>query len=283
MNDDRTPTPDTASAVKADDADSASDATSEAPPGSLDDQAPQAPAEQAGATDDEAAPLHRRGIKSYVLRAGRMTQAQTRGLEEVWPRLGLTLDDGPQEPASLFGRQAPLVVEIGFGMGGSLIEQAETHPETDFIGIEVHAPGVGKLLDEADKRGLTNLRVYREDALRVLDECLPDASLDRLQLFFPDPWPKKKHHKRRIVQPAFVELVRRCLKPGGTLHMATDWEAYAEWMAEVMTTAPGYRNTAPAESAPYVSRPDFRPLTKFEARGERLGHGVWDLIFARDA
>ncbi|SDM43588.1 tRNA (guanine-N(7)-)-methyltransferase [Franzmannia pantelleriensis] len=229
------------------------------------------------------APLHRRGIKSYVLRAGRMTVAQTRGLEEVWPRLGLTLAEGRQDLDALFGRDAPRVVEIGFGMGTSLIEQAASHPDTDFIGIEVHAPGVGKLLDEADKRGLTNLRVYREDALRVLEECLPPASLDTLQLFFPDPWPKKKHHKRRIVQPAFVELVRTRLKPGGTFHLATDWAAYAEWMAEVMEAAPGYRNTAAADMAPYVPRPAFRPLTKFEARGERLGHGVWDLIYARDA
>ncbi|MFC3285665.1 tRNA (guanosine(46)-N7)-methyltransferase TrmB [Litchfieldella rifensis] len=227
------------------------------------------------------APLHRRGIKSYVLRAGRMTAAQTRGLEEVWPRLGLTLDDGRQDLDALFGRHAPRVVEVGFGMGASLIEQAETHPDTDFIGIEVHAPGVGKLLDEADKRGLSNLRVYREDALRVLDECLPEASIDTLQLFFPDPWPKKKHHKRRILQPAFAELVRTRLKIGGILHMATDWEAYAEHMAEVMSAAPGYRNIAASDSAPYVPRPAFRPLTKFEARGARLGHGVWDLIFER--
>ncbi|SDN93288.1 tRNA (guanine-N(7)-)-methyltransferase [Halomonas shengliensis] len=227
------------------------------------------------------APLHRRGIKSYVLRAGRMTQAQTRGLEEVWPRLGLSLADGRQDLAALFGREAPRVVEIGFGMGASLVEQAETHPDTDFIGIEVHAPGVGKLLDEADKRGLTNLRVYREDALRVLEECLPEASLDTVQLFFPDPWPKKKHHKRRIVQPAFVELVRTRLKVGGTFHLATDWEAYAEWMAEVMDAAPGYANTAGPETTPYVPRPAFRPLTKFEARGEKLGHGVWDLIYRR--
>ncbi len=231
---------------------------------------------------DDSNPRPRRGVKSYVLRAGRMTAAQTRGLEEVWPRWGLSVEEGLQDLDYLFGRSgSPRIVEIGFGMGGSLIEQAEAHPETDFIGIEVHAPGVGKLLDEADKRGLTNLRVYRDDALEVLSRCLPEASLDAVQLFFPDPWPKKKHHKRRIVQPAFVELVRTRLKPGGVLHMATDWEAYAEYMAEVMESAPGYRNTAEAQTAPYVSRPEFRPLTKFEARGERLGHGVWDLIFAR--
>jgi tRNA (guanine-N7-)-methyltransferase len=231
--------------------------------------------------DATGAPLHRRGIKSYVLRAGRATQAQTRGLEEVWPRLGLTLADSRQDLHALFGRDAPRVVEVGFGMGGSLIEQAETHPETDFIGIEVHAPGVGKLLDEADKRGLTNLRVYREDALAVLDQCLPEASLATLQLFFPDPWPKKKHHKRRIVQPAFVELVRTRLKLGGRFHLATDWAAYAEWMADVMEAAPGFSNTATAETAPYVPHPDFRPLTKFEVRGEKLGHGVRDLIYRR--
>ena len=238
---------------------------------------------EAATTGPESAdaPLHRRGIKSYVIRAGRTTQAQTRGLEEVWPRFGLTIADGRQDLDALFGRQAPRVAEIGFGMGNSLIEQAERHPDTDFIGIEVHAPGVGKLLDEADKRGLTNLRVYREDALAVLEQCLPEASLTTLQLFFPDPWPKKKHHKRRIVQPAFVELIRTRLTPGGTLHMATDWEAYAAWMAEVMDAAPGYTNTADAATAPYVPRPDFRPLTKFEARGEKLGHGVWDLIYQR--
>jgi len=224
----------------------------------------------------------RRGIKSYVLRAGRMTAAQERGLKEVWPRWGVTLADGRQDLEQLFGRKAPCVVEIGFGMGKSLVEQAETHPETDFIGIEVHAPGVGKLLDEADKRGLTNLRVYREDALTVLADCLPEASINTLQLFFPDPWPKKKHHKRRIVQLPFVELVHSRLEPGGKLHMATDWQAYAEFMAEVMAEAPGFANTAPTETAPFVERPGFRPLTKFEQRGERLGHGVWDLIYRRE-
>lgn len=243
------------------------------------------PPESAATTGPESpdAPLHRRGIKSYVIRAGRMTPAQTRGLEDVWPRLGLSLADGPQDLEALFGRRAPCVVEIGFGMGTSLIEQAKTHPETDFIGIEVHAPGVGKLLDEADKLGLTNLRVYREDALRVLEECLPAGAIDTVQLFFPDPWPKKKHHKRRIVQPAFVELIRTRLAPNGVFHMATDWEAYAEWMAEVMEAAPGYVNTADADTAPFVPRPSFRPLTKFEARGEKLGHGVWDLIYRRES
>lgn len=224
-------------------------------------------------------PRVQRGIKSYVLRAGRMTAAQTRGLEEVWPRLGLRAAGGLLDFDVLFGRRAPRVVEIGFGMGASLIEQAQAHPETDFIGIEVHPPGVGKLLDEAGKHELGNLRVYREDALEVLSQCVPEASLDGLQLFFPDPWPKKKHHKRRIVQPTFVELVRTRLKPGGTLHMATDWQAYAEHMAEIMAVAPGYRNTA--TEGDYVARPEFRPLTKFESRGTKLGHGVWDLLFAR--
>lgn len=222
----------------------------------------------------------KRGIKSYVLRAGRMTAAQTRGLEQVYARLGITLVPGERlDLDTLFGRKAPRVVEIGFGMGASLLEQARQHPDTDFLGIEVHAPGVGKLLDELDKAGLTNVRVCREDALKVLDEGLEAGSIDTLQLFFPDPWPKKKHHKRRIVQLPFVAKVHRCLKTGGTFHMATDWEAYAEHMAEVMAEAPGFANTA-TEGA-YVPRPSFRPLTKFEARGERLGHGVWDLIFRR--
>ena len=223
----------------------------------------------------------RRGIKSYVLRAGRMTTAQTRGLEEVYPRLGVTLQEGVRiDLDRLFGRRAPRVVEIGFGMGASLLAQARQHPDTDFLGIEVHAPGVGKLLDELDKAGLTNVRVCREDAVRVLDEALHASSIDTLQLFFPDPWPKKKHHKRRIVQLPFVEKIHRVLKPGGTFHMATDWAPYAEHMVEVMNMAPGFTNTAC--HGDYVPRPDFRPQTKFETRGERLGHGVWDMIYRRD-
>ncbi len=209
-----------------------------------------------------------------------MTLAQRRGLEDVFPRLGLTLSQGRLDPATLFGRQAPLVVEIGFGMGGSLLEQAQANPGTDFIGIEVHPPGVGKLLDEVDKAGLENVRVFREDALKVLDDCLPAESVDTLQLFFPDPWPKKRHHKRRIVQAAFIERVRRVLKPGGRFHMATDWQPYAEYMVEAMSEAPGF--TTQALDGDYVPRPEFRPLTKFETRGERLGHGVWDLIYQRN-
>lgn len=223
-------------------------------------------------------PRPRRGIKSYVLRAGRMTTAQTRGLEDVYPRLGVTLQAGERlDLDALFGRKARRVVEIGFGMGASLLEQARQNPDTDFLGIEVHAPGVGKLLDELDKAGLTNVRVCREDAIRVLDEGLEAESIDTVQLFFPDPWPKKKHHKRRIVQLPFAEKIRRILTPGGTFHMATDWEPYAEYMVEVMRDAPGFANTA--EEGDYVPRPDFRPQTKFETRGERLGHGVWDLIY----
>ncbi|WP_299260786.1 tRNA (guanosine(46)-N7)-methyltransferase TrmB [uncultured Kushneria sp.] len=220
-----------------------------------------------------------RGIKSYVVRSGRMTLAQRRGLEEVFPRLGLTLSQGRLDLEALFGRQAPCVVEIGFGMGGSLLQQAMANPDTDFIGIEVHPPGVGKLLDDVDKAGLCNVRVYREDALKVLDDCLPAESVNTLQLFFPDPWPKKRHHKRRILQPAFIERVRRVLEPQGRFHMATDWQPYAEYMVETMNEAPGFVTLAP--EGDYVPRPDFRPLTKFETRGERLGHGVWDLIYQR--
>ncbi|MDO6815381.1 tRNA (guanosine(46)-N7)-methyltransferase TrmB [Cobetia amphilecti] len=270
------PQDDTSTSDPADDAQQESVQNESAQPESV--QTESAPATPSVA--DEAV-ARKRGIKSYVIRGGRMTQAQTRGLEEVFPRLGLRHEQGELNLEALFGRRAPLVIEVGFGMGKSLCEQAQANPDTDFIGIEVHAPGVGKLLDDVDKLGLTNLRVYRHDALEVLADCVPAGCADTFQLFFPDPWPKKKHHKRRIVQPAFVELVRRVLKPGGHFHMATDWANYAEAMAEEMAEAPGFANTAPAETAPYVPRPDFRPLTKFEQRGERLGHGVWDLIFVK--
>ncbi|TWI58384.1 tRNA (guanine-N(7)-)-methyltransferase [Pseudomonas duriflava] len=220
-----------------------------------------------------------RTVKSFVMRAGRMTEGQKRGLEVGWPRFGMELADGLQNFDSVFGRQAPRTVEIGFGMGHSLLEMAAAAPEQDFIGVEVHRPGVGALLNGLLTEQLSNVRVYSCDALEVLRECIADASLDRVLLFFPDPWHKSRHHKRRIVQPAFAELIRSKLKIGGILHMATDWEPYAEHMLEIMKAAPGYRNQA--EDGTYVPRPEERPVTKFERRGERLGHGVWDLKFER--
>lgn len=225
--------------------------------------------------------FRKKSIRSYVVRAGRMTEGQRRAFDDCWPQYGLKLADGQIDVDNLFGRQAPLIVEIGFGMGDSLLEMAQTGPDQDFIGIEVHPPGVGRLINSAREESLNNLRVYLADANDVLEECFADGSIDRLQLYFPDPWHKKKHNKRRIVQPAFAELVRRKLKVGGIFHMATDWQPYAEQMLEVMEQAPGYVNAvAPGE---YAERPGYRPETKFERRGARLGHGVWDLLFAKQA
>ncbi|WP_188865875.1 tRNA (guanosine(46)-N7)-methyltransferase TrmB [Pseudomonas asuensis] len=220
-----------------------------------------------------------RTVKSFVMRAGRMTEGQKRGLDLGLPRFGLDLEAGLQDFDTVFNRQAPRTFEIGFGMGHSLLEMAAAAPEQDFIGVEVHRPGVGALLNGLLTQQLSNVRVYSCDALEVLRQCVPDASLDRLLLFFPDPWHKARHHKRRIVQPEFAELVRSKLKVGGVLHMATDWEPYAEYMLEIMSAAPGYRNQA--LDGTYVPRPEERPITKFERRGERLGHGVWDLKFER--
>lgn len=235
--------------------------------------------EQQGSPADADETRHHRTIKSFVMRAGRMTEGQQRGLDQGWPQFGLELADGPQDFDALFGRSAPRTFEIGFGMGHATLEMAAAAPEQDFIGVEVHRPGVGALLNGAMTQGLSNIRVYSCDALEVLRDCVADASLQRVLLFFPDPWHKSRHHKRRIVQPAFAELVRQKLKVGGVLHMATDWEHYAEHMLDVMNVAPGYRNLA--EDGRYVPRPEERPITKFERRGERLGHGVWDLKFQR--
>ncbi|WP_244233142.1 tRNA (guanosine(46)-N7)-methyltransferase TrmB, partial [Pseudomonas aeruginosa] len=179
-----------------------------------------------------------RTVKSFVMRAGRMTEGQQRGLDLGWPKFGLELSDEVQDFDAIFGRQAPRTFEIGFGMGHSTLEMAAAAPDIDFIGVEVHKPGVGALLNGLLTQGLGNVRVYSCDALEVLRHCVADASLDRLLLFFPDPWHKKRHHKRRIVQPEFAELVRRKLKVGGVLHMATDWEPYAEHMLDVMNAAP---------------------------------------------
>lgn len=220
-----------------------------------------------------------RTVKSFVLRAGRMTEGQQKAMETQWPVMGLEPDAGMLDLAEVFGREAPVVLEIGFGMGDSLIEMAKAQPENNYIGIEVHRPGVGRLLSNAEKEGLTNIRVFCHDAIEVLANCIPDGSLSTLQLFFPDPWHKKKHHKRRIVQPEFAETIRKKLRIGGTFHMATDWENYAEHMMEVMSAAPGYRNVA--GNGEYSPQPEWRPVTKFQKRGERLGHGVWDLMFER--
>jgi tRNA (guanine-N7-)-methyltransferase len=231
--------------------------------------------------DEGAAERPLRGIKSFVMRSGRMTEGQQRGLDQGWPRFGLQLEDGLRDFDQVFGRSAPRTFEIGFGMGHATLEMAAAAPEQDFIGVEVHKPGVGALLNGMLTQNLSNIRVYSCDALEVLRDCVADAGLDRVLLFFPDPWHKARHHKRRIVQASFAELVRSKLKVGGVLHMATDWQPYAEHMLEVMSLAPGYHNVA--GTAGYVERPSERPVTKFEKRGERLGHGVWDLKFQRDA
>ena len=222
---------------------------------------------------------HMRPIKSFVMRAGRMTEGQQRGLEQGLPVFGLELADGLRDFDQVFGRSAPRTFEIGFGMGHSTLLMAAAAPEQDFIGVEVHRPGVGALLNGALAQNLRNIRVYTCDAIDVLRDCVADASLDRVLLYFPDPWHKARHSKRRIVKAEFAELVRQKLKVGGVLHMATDWEPYAQYMLEVMQVAPGYRNLA--ADGRCVERPSERPVTKFERRGERLGHGVWDLKFAR--
>lgn len=219
-------------------------------------------------------------IKSYVKREGRLTAGQAKALEKNWDRMGLSIEQGLLDLSQVFEREAPTVLEIGFGMGKSLVEMAAAAPELNFIGIEVHRPGVGACLASADDAGISNLRVFEHDAVEVLQSCIADNALHRVQLYFPDPWHKKKHHKRRIVQPDFVQQLRAKLAFGATFHMATDWEPYAEHMIEVMESATGFSNTS-AER--YVARPDYRPITKFELRGQKLGHGVWDIIYKRES
>lgn len=221
-----------------------------------------------------------KSIRSFVIRAGRMTDGQKKAFQQYWPKYGASLFAGSFEPNEQFGREAPVVLEIGFGMGDSLREMALNEPDKDFVGIEVHPPGVGRLIHTAGEAGVDNLKVYMADATDVLDDCFADASVDRVQVYFPDPWHKKKHHKRRIIQPEFVQRIRGKLKIGGLLHFATDWENYAEHMKEVMDAAEGYSNTQ--ADGGYSPRPDYRPITKFEKRGEKLGHGVWDLLYQRN-
>ena len=227
----------------------------------------------------EAAGVYVRKVQSFVKREGRLTKGQARAIEHNWPSMGLDYDAKPLDLVNVFDRDAPVVLEIGFGMGKSLVQMASAEPDKNFIGIEVHRPGVGACLADAEEAGLTNLRVMEHDAVEVLKHSIPPASLSRLQLYFPDPWHKKRHHKRRIVQPDFIEVVRQSMAIGGVLHMATDWEHYAEHMLEVMQQCEGWKNLSP--NGDYIERPDYRPLTKFEQRGHRLGHGVWDLLFER--
>lgn len=220
-----------------------------------------------------------RSIRSYVLRQGRVSNAQRRAHDTLMPVYGLPYAARPIDFEQVFGRQAARVLEIGCGMGETTVTIAAAHPESDYIGIEVHTPGVGSLLKAIDEAGLRNVRVIQHDAVEVLHHMIPPQSLNGLHIYFPDPWPKKRHHKRRLIQPAFITLAASRLAPGGYLHTATDWEEYAEQMLAVLTAEPLLQNTAEG----YAPRPAWRPETKFEARGLRLGHSVRDLLFRKRA
>ncbi len=224
-------------------------------------------------------PAFNRPIRSFVLRQGYMSKGQQRAYDSLLPQLGLSYQPEAQDLDAAFGRCAPKVVEIGFGMGGATADIAQARPDTDYLGIEVHGPGVGSLLKLVDERQLSNVRVIQHDAVEVFTHMLAPASLDGVHVFFPDPWHKKRHNKRRLIQPPFVALLASRIKPGGYLHLATDWEDYAIQMLDVLSQEPSLENTADG----YAPRPDYRPLTKFEQRGLRLGHGVWDLVFRRRA
>lgn len=230
-----------------------------------------------------------RKVQSFATRNNRLTNIQRRAIEDLLPVFGLRREDGMLDLHAVFGRTNDLVAEIGFGMGASLITMAVENRDKDYIGIEVHSPGVGNCLKNILKNELTNLRIYHADAKVVLEQCVADGTLAGIQIFFPDPWHKKKHHKRRLVQADFLEQMRRKLRPGGLLHLATDWEHYAEDMMALLTAAPGYRNCFREEPRGWAKGCDGahecgvrgRPVTKFEQRGVRLGHGVWDLVFER--
>ena len=216
-------------------------------------------------------------IRSFVLRQGRVSNAQRRAVDTLLSVYGIDYAPGALDFAQVFGRRAPTILEIGFGMGETTAEIAQAHPEINYLGIEVHTPGVGSLLKRIAESGLVNLRLIQHDAVEVLEHMIAPAALAGAHIFFPDPWPKKRHHKRRLIQPGFVALLASRLAPGAYLHAATDWQEYAEQILSVFAGEPGLANTAPG----FAPRPEYRPLTKFESRGLKLGHGVWDIIFRK--
>ncbi|NHR06219.1 tRNA (guanosine(46)-N7)-methyltransferase TrmB [Chromobacterium haemolyticum] len=222
-------------------------------------------------------PAFQRAIRSFVLRQGHLSPGQQRAMDEGMPRWGIEYRPERIDLEQAFGRAAPKILEIGFGMGGATAEIAAANPGQDYLGVEVHSPGVGNLCKLIAEKELNNLRIIRHDAVEVLDHMLADGSLDGVHIFFPDPWHKKRHNKRRLIQAPLVEKLITKLKPGGYLHAATDWEDYAMQIMDVFSSQPQLANTADG----YAPRPDYRPLTKFEARGIKLGHGVWDVIFRR--
>ncbi|RZV38923.1 MAG: tRNA (guanosine(46)-N7)-methyltransferase TrmB [Chromatiales bacterium] len=224
---------------------------------------------------------HHRTIRSFVRRAGRITPSQQRAFDTLWPMLGVDHDTGILDLERLFGRSAPLVLEIGFGNGETLVEQAAAHPDRDFLGIEVHEPGIGHCMLKAEAAGISNLRIIHHDAMEVLRDQIPPGSLVRLNLYFPDPWPKKRHHKRRIVAPRFLELVADRLAAGGTLNIATDWANYAEHIDDVLSRSDRFECVERREHD--GDRPLDRPQTKFERRGLRKGHRIWDWCFQKTA
>lgn len=220
-----------------------------------------------------------REIKSFVLRQGRITKGQQKALEDHWLHYGCSMEDGPLDPDQAFKQTAPLIMEIGFGNGDALLHIATHQPHVNFVGIEVHRPGVGRLIAEAEKEKLTNLKVYCDDAVEVLKQCIVDHSLQRVQIFFPDPWHKRKHHKRRLIQDSFVDLLMKKLTPEGEIHVATDWHDYAKYVVNVLNRQKGLQNQA--VDGDYCERPTYRIETKFERRGIRKGHGVWDVIYKK--
>jgi tRNA (guanine-N7-)-methyltransferase len=231
-----------------------------------------------GASDDAG---HRRSIRSFVLRTGRTTAGQAKAFASVGPKFLLPYAAAPLDFEAAYGRSAPTVLEIGFGMGEATAHIAALLPEKNFLCCEVHTPGVGALLKRIDEQALGNIRILQHDAVEVIDHMLPEGCLAGAHIFFPDPWHKKKHNKRRLIQSPLIAKLAARLAPGGYLHCATDWEPYAEQILEVLSAEPLLQNTVPADSGGYAPKPYYRPLTKFENRGIKLGHGVWDVVFTR--